>query len=55
MFVYQYEMFKMNDNEFIDEIITPFMHIINQLKALGKLYTIVEMIRKILSSLLKLW
>ena len=34
---------------------TRFMHIINQLKALGKRYTNAEMVRKILRSLYKDW
>ena len=37
MLIYQYEMFKMNDNEFIDEMTTSFVHIINQLKDLENL------------------
>ena len=53
--VHQYEMFKMLEHENIDEMTTRFMHIINQLKALGKKYTNVEMIRKILRSLSKAW
>ena len=39
MLVHQYEMFKMLEHENIDEMTTRFMHIINQLKALGKRYT----------------
>ena len=42
MLVQQYEMFKMLEHENINEITTRFMHIINQLKALGKRYTNVE-------------
>ena len=34
---------------------TRFMHIINQLKALGKRYTNAKILRKILRSLLKAW
>ena len=48
-------MFKMLEHENIDEMRTRFMHIINQLKALGKRYTNVEMVRKILRSLSKAW
>ena len=53
MLVHQYEMFKMLEHENIDEMTTRFMHIINQLKALGKRYTNAEMVRKILRSLSK--
>lgn len=55
MLFHQYEMFKMNNNKPINEMTTHFMHIINQLKALGKLYTNVEMFKKILESLTKVW
>ena len=39
MLVHQYEMFKMLEHENIDDMTTRFMHIINQLKALGKRYS----------------
>ena len=55
MLVNQYEMFKMLEYENIDEMTTRFMHIINQLKALGKRYSNAEMVRKILRSLSKAW
>ena len=55
MLVHQYEMFKMLEHENIDEMTTRFMHIINQLKALGIRYTNAEMVRKILRSLSKAW
>ena len=45
----------MLEHENIDELTTRFMHIINQLKALGKRYTDVEMVRKILRSQSKAW
>ena len=48
-------MFKMLEHKNIDEMTTRFMHIINQLKALGKRYTNAEMVRKILRSLSKAW
>ena len=48
-------MFKMLEYENIDDMITRFMHIINQLKALGKRYSNVDMVRKILRSLSKAW
>ena len=46
-------MLEMLEYENIDEMTTRFMHIINQLKALGKRYTNAEMVRKILKSLSK--
>ena len=52
MFVHQY---KMANNESIDKITTHFLHIINQLKTLGKLYSNVEMVRKIVISLPRVW
>ena len=55
MLVHQYEMFKMLDHENINEMTIRFMHIINQLKALGKRYSNAEMVRKILRSLSKAW
>ena len=55
MLVHQYEIFKMLEYENIDEMTTRFMHIINQLKALGKKYTNAEMVRKILRNLSKGW
>ena len=55
MLVYQHEMFKMLDHENIYDMITRFMHIINQLKALGKRYSNANMVRKILRSLSKAW
>ena len=45
----------MLDHENIDEMTTKFMHIINQLKALRKRYSNVEMVRKILRRLSKAW
>ena len=55
MLVHQYEMVKMLEHENIDEMTTRFMNIINQLKALGKRYNNVEIVRKILRSLSKAW
>ena len=53
--VHQYEIFKMLDHVNIDEKTTRFMHITNQLKALGKRYLNAEMVRKILRSLFEAW
>ena len=55
MLVHQYEIFKMLEHENIDEMTTKFMHIINQLKALGKRYTNAEIVKRILRSLSKAW
>ena len=44
-------MFKILEYENIDDMTTRFMHIINKFKALGKRYSIIEMVRKILRSL----
>ena len=45
MLVHQYEISKMLKYENIDNT-TRFMHIINQVKALGKRYSNAEMVRK---------
>ena len=45
MLVHQYEMFKMEDHEFINDMTTRFSHIINLLKALKKTYTNTKMVR----------
>ena len=55
MLVHQCKMFKMLEHEDIDEMTTRFMHIINQLKALGKRYTNAKMVRKIMRRLSKVW
>ena len=55
MLVHQYEIYKMLEHENIDEMTIRFMHIINQLKALGRRYANAEMVRKILRSLSKAW
>ena len=53
--VHRFEMFKMKDNETIGEMFTRFTDIINSLIALGKDYTQVEMVRKILRALTSDW
>ena len=55
MLVHKYEMFKMLKYENIDDVITRFMHIINQLNALEKRYSNAKIVRKILKSLSKAW
>ena len=51
--VHQYEMLLEHENT--DDMTTRFMHIINQLKSLGKRYSNAEMVRKILRCLSKAW
>ena len=55
MLVHQYEMFKILEHENFDDMTTRFMHIIKQLKAAGKRYSNVEMVKKIFRSLSKAW
>ncbi|XP_042983398.1 uncharacterized protein LOC122312814, partial [Carya illinoinensis] len=52
---HEYEMFKMNDDESISSMHTRFTNIINSLTALDKVYSKVEIVRKILNSLPKRW
>jgi hypothetical protein len=53
--VHEYKLFCMNSKESISEMFTRFTNIINSLKALGKCYTNVENVKKILRSLPKHW
>ena len=53
MFVHQYKLFKMQQDETIKEMFTHLTDIANNLKSLGKTYTDEEAIRKILRCLLK--
>ena len=55
MLVHKYELFKMESSETISEMFTRFTDIINGLKSLGKVYTNVEMVRKILRCLPRSW
>jgi hypothetical protein len=55
MLVHNYELFKMKSDETISSMFTRFTDIINGLKSLGKEYTNVEMVRKILRCLPKSW
>ena len=48
-------MFKMLEHENFDDMTTRFIHIINQLKALGIRYSNAEIVRKILRSMSKDW
>ena len=53
--VHRFELFKMKENETIGEMFTRFTDITNSLIGLGKIYTQVEMVRKILRSLTPQW
>ena len=46
-----FELFKMKENETISEMVTRFTDITNSLASLGKEYTQVEKVRKILRAL----
>ncbi|XP_043700014.1 uncharacterized protein LOC122650685 [Telopea speciosissima] len=49
--IYEYELFKMLDDESISDMLTRFTNTVNKLKSLGKEYSKAENIRKILRSL----
>ena len=53
--VHKYELFNMESNETISQMFTRFTDVINGLKSLGKTYTNVEMVRKILRCLPRSW
>ena len=53
--MHDYELFSMKDFEFIIEMFYRLMVIVNELKALGKTYTEVGKVMKILKSLPKKW
>ncbi|GAV84318.1 zf-CCHC domain-containing protein/UBN2 domain-containing protein [Cephalotus follicularis] len=55
MFVHDYEMFTMNENEDIKSMFTRFTNIINALQTLDKTYSNSEMVRKILRCFPRLW
>ncbi|GAV65592.1 UBN2 domain-containing protein, partial [Cephalotus follicularis] len=55
MFVHEYEMFIMHENEDIKTMFTRFTNITNALQALDKIYTNSEMLRKILRCLPRVW
>ncbi|GAV80045.1 UBN2 domain-containing protein, partial [Cephalotus follicularis] len=55
MFVHEYELFFMHENESISDMFTHFTTIINSLKNLGKSYSNQELVRKILRYLPKSW
>ena len=53
--VHDYELFPMKDFESIIEMFSRFMVIVNELQALGKTYTDVEKVMKIIRFLPKKW
>lgn len=53
--IHQYEFFKMQEYESMEEMISRFIVIINDHKSLGKTYTNQEQMREILRSLPKIW
>ena len=55
LIVTQYKVFKMDESETIIQMYSKFTNIINSLKVLGKIYTQLELIRKILRSLPATW
>jgi hypothetical protein len=55
MLVHQYELFKMLPNESITSIFAKMTTITNNLDALDRTYTNVDIVRKILRSLPKTW
>ena len=55
MYVHSYKLFQMKRNESISELFAKFTNIINNLKALGKTYTKVELVCKILRYFPKAW
>ena len=50
-----FELFKMKENETISKMITRFTDITNSLASLGKEFTQVEKVRKILRALISDW
>jgi len=44
----KFELFEMDDRETVMDMYTRFTHITNELKSLGKSFTIEELVRKIL-------
>jgi len=51
----KYELFEMGDRETVMDMYTRFSHITNELKSLGKTFTIEELVRKILRFLPMIW
>ena len=53
--IHKFELFKMKKNETIVEMITRFTDITNSLITLGKTYTQMELVRKVLRALTTEW
>jgi len=51
----KYELFEMGERETVMDMDTRFIHIINELKSLGKTFTTEELVRKILRFLPRTW
>jgi len=51
----KYELFDMGNRETVMDMYTRFTHITNELKSLGKTFTIEELVRKILRFLPRTW
>ena len=55
MLVHDYELFKVNENETINDMFSRFTNITNELKRLGKIYSSKDLVTKILRSLPRRW
>ena len=55
LLITEYEIFKMKTDESISNMFARLMQLINHLKAMGKTYTDIELVRKILQSLTSVW
>ncbi|MCQ7416375.1 hypothetical protein NP118_23500, partial [Salmonella enterica] len=55
MLVHQYEMFKIDENEALSDMFIRFTNIVNALEGLGKKYSNLEKVKKLLWSLSKQW
>nr|XP_027192672.1 uncharacterized protein LOC113787736 [Cicer arietinum] len=51
----KFELFEMNEGETIDEMYSRFTTIVNELRSLGKAYTVQERVRKIMRCLPIIW
>ena len=52
LLITEYDMFRMKTDEPIFDMFARLMQLINHLKALGKMYTDTELVRKVLRSLI---
>ena len=55
LFIRKYELFKMQENETVEDMIARFTEITNALEGLGKTYTSFEKVLKVLSALTPEW